>query len=266
MAVGIASHLLFPRPEAILPVGTLGLREVGREQCLGQHAVDLVEKLEDLPSIIVRESDPLPVHQFVGQRFEDIQCRLAVAGLDGCPCLVEKVSQRLDVGFDCLGRIVVVGASPICGAENVLHLLADRLPIDVGRAVASVIIRLFGPNCFEPGLNLLCQLRATLDEVDKNVTEILRVGVGDQLGDWRSLVDPVGITDVRQEDGDTVLANSTVIVRAGTRRVDDPGFVELDPHLVGLVLAALNRRLDRLTAPDEFDDGTLVVVVLPPVV
>jgi len=52
-----------------------------------------------------------------------------------------------------------------------------------------------------------------------------------------------------------VLANPTVIVRAGTRRVDNSSFVEVDLHLIGLVLAAFNRRSDRLTAPDEVDDG-----------
>jgi hypothetical protein len=90
--VGIAPHLLFPRPEAILPVGTLRLREVGSEQCLGQHAVDFVEKLEDTLRIVVRKGKPLLVHELVSQRFEDVQCRLAVSGLDGCPCLIKEGS------------------------------------------------------------------------------------------------------------------------------------------------------------------------------
>jgi hypothetical protein len=41
--------------------------------------------------IVVRESESLLVDEVLSQRFEDIQCRLVVAGLDGCPYLVETV-------------------------------------------------------------------------------------------------------------------------------------------------------------------------------
>ncbi len=50
--VRIAAHLLFPLPEATFPVGALGLREVDREQRLGQHSNDLTE-LPILAALIV---------------------------------------------------------------------------------------------------------------------------------------------------------------------------------------------------------------------
>ncbi|WP_227015624.1 hypothetical protein [Haloarcula sp. JP-L23] len=63
-----------------------------------------------------------------------------------------------------------------------------------------------------------------------------------------------------------MLADAAVIVRAGTRRVDDAGLIEFDLYLVGLVLAALDRCFETVATTCNLTDGTVFVVLLSSVV
>jgi len=59
-----------------------------------------------------------------------------------------------------------------------------------------------------------------------------------------------------------MLADPTVIVRTGARRVDDTGFVELDLYLMGLVLTAFDRRSQQVAPTRDLADGAVLVVIL----
>ena len=75
-----------------------------------------------------------------------------------------------------------------------------------------------------------------------------------------------GISDVRQENCNAVLTDTAVIIRTGTVSVGNPSVIKLDRHCVWFVLAAFDIRPECLTAANNIQSDSLLVIRLTAVV
>jgi hypothetical protein len=134
--------------------------------------------------------------------------------------------------------------------------------VDVRALVTGAIGGSVRVGWFESRFDPCREVRMMLNEIDEEVPEFRWICVCDQFGNRWALANGVRSAAVRQEDGYTMLADPTVIVRTGARRVDDTGFVELDLYLIGLVLTAFDRRSQQVAPTRDLADGAVLVVIL----
>jgi len=144
-------------------------REIGRQQRFGQRRVDLVEKLEDGLGIVVREREPLLVHQLICEWFGDIECRLAVVGFDGGPRLIEQVPSSSTSVFNGCIRIVGVQSTPGRRLEDRLDVASNRLLVDVRALVTGAIGGSVRVGWFESRFDPCREVRMMLNEIDEEV-------------------------------------------------------------------------------------------------